>query len=922
MKADIGIAEVKGYYGADVDSTFLCLRNAVERDLTDNLFCDLTFKGGGRMQVKAFAWKIPVLEFPSFEKRWPEASLASIRTNFVPISGGWQLIRHISTLDYARFRALPGTPQAFAVPAIPRLQGAGGIAQTTVTSVLVSNVYTYTGPSLAVNPTTDEALLLWVHDDYAKPIGQSHEITYSRWNGTAWSPPGRVTDDTYLDGAPQVVWDANGQGLAVWERLNDPALPITATLDTTTTQKIEIAWAQYEPNTGTWSAPAWLTANTALDHKPRLARNNGGEVLAVWRQNPAGLLSGDAANPDRVMFAAWDGAAWSAPTVAIDGIPGLVDLAVGYGAGQATVAFTRFLTPTGGITPTLQLFISTWDGSSWSAPQQLTDDELGHTNPQVVYNTANQPLLVWQAGDTLRLRNLTTGAQAGLALDPDLVVDEFRLLHDSADNLAAVFTGQQGGQRDLFVAFFDATHDAWGRPYRLTNDVHSEGYPAPALDSAGRLVMAYSQTQISSEQRTTTDPQTGEVITYTLPVEGQTDLYTLSHQFVQDLAIGGMAVSDDHPQPGTSVTVSATVTNTGALALTGVEVAFYDGDPGVGGTLIGTAILPDTLAAGYTATLSTAYTVPAVGSMRQLVAVADPQNQIAEADETNNRASFSAFGPDLELVGAGVEYWGGSQVGLSAVIRNIGTTASPAITIAYHWDAITGTLAVTDTVPPLEAGQAITLTTPWDYGALAQGNYALAAAVNAGGGDFAEAFTDNNQATLTLEVLPDLAVSPLYLWTGALPDGRVVITAAVYNFGSVASPSAEAAFYVDEPLTDATRFQTMSLPALAPGAQAVVTATWNAPTWGEHAFYVAVDPAWAVTETTRTNNLASVSGASACMALQGDMDCNCRIDAADLQALTARWRQAAGLPYDLDGDGQVTVADILRVSAAWGNACP
>jgi hypothetical protein len=72
----------------------------------------------------------------------------------------------------------------------------------------------------------------------------------------------------------------------------------------------------------------------------------------------------------------------------------------------------------------------------------------------------------------------------------------------------------------------------------------------------------------------------------------------------------------------------------------------------------------------------------------------------------------------------------------------------------------------------------------------------------------------------------------------------------------------------------------------------------------------AVDPAWAVTETPRSNNLASV------------MDCNCRVDVADLQALTDRWRQAAGLPYDLDGDGKVTVADIMRVAAAWGNTCP
>jgi len=49
---------------------------------------------------------------------------------------------------------------------------------------------------------------------------------------------------------------------------------------------------------------------------------------------------------------------------------------------------------------------------------------------------------------------------------------------------------------------------------------------------------------------------------------------------------------------------------------------------------------------------------------------------------------------------------------------------------------------------------------------------------------------------------------------------------------------------------------------------------------------------------------------------------DCRVDAADLQALTDRWRQPAGSPYDLDGDGQVTVADIMRVAAAWGRTCP
>jgi len=373
--------------------------------------------------------------------------------------------------------------------------------------------------------------------------------------------------------------------------------------------------------------------------------------------------------------------------------------------------------------------------------------------------------------------------------------------------------------------------------------------------------MAYALTHISSEERTTTDPQTGEVITYTLPVEGQTDLYTLSHQFVQDLAVGAVTVSDDHPRAGASVTVSATVRNTGASALEGVQVAFYDGDPGKGGTLIDTATLPGTLAAGYTATLTTTYMVPAVGGQHQLVAVADPEDQIAEGDETNDRASLIAFGPDLGLADAGVDYWSGSSVGLSALIRNIGTTASPTTSIAYHWDAITGTLAITDTVPTLAAGQAITLTTPWDYGALAQGSYPLVAVVNEEQGNFTETFTDNNEVLVTLEVWPDLAVSPLYLWTEPLPDGRVVITGTVYNFGSVAAPPVEAAFYVDDPFTDTACISVTTLPELDAAGYAVITTTWNVPTFGQHAFYLTVNSGRTVTETTWANNLASTYGA-------------------------------------------------------------
>ena len=169
------------------------------------------------------------------------------------------------------------------------------LSPSTITSVLVSNVYTYTEPSLAMHPSTDHALLLWVHDDIARPVGQAQEINFSRWDGSAWSAPAGLTNDDLLDGAPRSP-GSNRKGLAVWHRLND-TLPITATWDITTAQRMEIATASFDLNPNIWSPVILLTDNSALDMTPQFVRNAGGGVLAAWRQNDAGLVNGTAALP-------------------------------------------------------------------------------------------------------------------------------------------------------------------------------------------------------------------------------------------------------------------------------------------------------------------------------------------------------------------------------------------------------------------------------------------------------------------------------------------------------------------------------------------------------------------------------------------------------------------------------------------------
>ncbi|MCL4367776.1 MAG: Ig-like domain-containing protein, partial [Actinobacteria bacterium] len=857
LKAEIGVASINGSYGVDWDSTLLCLRNAVESGLTSNLFCDMTLQGGGRMEVKTLWWTVPVLEFASFQKSWPDASssLAYVNGPSSKPARDWQLIGHVADADSSRFYGGPGRPQAFGpsstAPRLPSLT-----APSTITSVLVSNVYTYTEPSLAVNPADDSALLTWVHDDSTKPVGQSQEIFFSRWNGSSWTVPAGVTNDNQLDGAPQVAWANDGTAIAVWQRLSD-TLPVTATLDATTANKIEIATAVYSPALGTWSPVGLLTNNTALDATPRLARSGDGKLLTVWRQNSGGLMGG-AYSPDRIMAAFYDGV-WTTPTVAVDNVPGLVDLDVGYGNRAATIAYTRNLTPTGSVTPTLQLFASEWNGSAWSPPVQVTDDGVGHRNQRVIYNAANQPVIVWLAGNELRLWNIASGNTASLTLDCGQTIDELRVAQDSAGNILAVFTAQRG-QRDLFVAYYDETNNVWGRPRQLTDDGANEGYPAPSADSTGRLKMAYVSTGINYITSTATITGTAKPITYPLPVEGRTDLLTLTREFVRDLKIadGGFAFSNDHPLPGSSVVLSATVLNSGDLPVNGVTTAFYDGNPWSGGTLISSATQTQTLAAGFSSTFTTTYSVPATGGQRSLWAIVDPYNQIAEADEANNTTPMPAFGPDLAVQNAFAEQWVGHELGFATQIKNIGTTLAPTSTLSFYQEAITGSLLLTDIVPPLAPGTVVTLTTPWTYGGLPQGDYRVAAVINRDQIDFTETFTTNNSVDLSFGVWPDLAVSPLYFWTDRQPDGSLAITGTVYNFGSVGATNVVAAVYANDPLASTSRLFSVTIPSLAPAGSATITGTWNAPSSG-YSLYLSADPDRMITETTRTNNLASVS---------------------------------------------------------------
>jgi hypothetical protein len=60
----------------------------------------------------------------------------------------------------------------------------------------------------------------------------------------------------------------------------------------------------------------------------------------------------------------------------------------------------------------------------------------------------------------------------------------------------------------------------------------------------------------------------------------------------------------------------------------------------------------------------------------------------------------------------------------------------------------------------------------------------------------------------------------------------------------------------------------------------------------------------------------------------GDLDCNCEVEADDIQQVACRWRAKEGDPeyasypyYDLNHDGVINVVDLMLVAAHWGESC-
>jgi len=722
---------------------------------------------------------------------------------------------------------------------------------------IMLNVYPQSRPALAVQGD-GTAVMVWVYDDVSLSILRSKEIMASRWDGTSWSTPVRVTQDTQSDYAPQIAFDGNGHAVAVWQRINDPALPVSATLDVTLTKKFDLAYSVYDVAGNNWSKARHIDTNATFEHKPLLTTGNDGRIMLVWISNPEGYLFGETAHPDTLYSAIWDGSAWSTPVVITDALTGALRSTLAYADSTHAVLVVSRDVDGDWLTPDdVELFGTTWDGSAWSGFTQLTDDAVRDERPMAFYTSGGKKRLVWLKDEQLVLLHDDWSAMpvtTGIAGDVPGLKD-FDVAMDVQDNLALIWQGPSAALTDMFYALYDQATQTWNLAAQLTHDQAIENEMAPAFTADGELLVAYARQTMKYDDKVISPTL---VITNALQPD-QTDLYILHYTPDTDLTLTDFSLPEyfDNPWPGNSVDVGVTVQNTGDWAVVSPTLALYDGDPGAGGTLITlTHAISGPLAGGASVDVTVRWTVPVTPVQpHTLYARLDPADAIDELDETNNVLTLTTATPDLAVSSVKTYYYDQHNVVPLAIVANNGPVTATNVLVEFRQDAVTGTVQHSDVITTLAPYGLKAITTTWDVSGWAEGDHPYYAVVDSTDAIF-EVNENDNAAVFPVKVWPDLVIYSGDVHADLDPSAGGPVTVTVRNWGTADATDVPVTLYEGAVLTTgATALYTWtvtSLPVDSDGDMQLVTTLDHRP----NRLFAIADPGKVITEVTEHNNIA------------------------------------------------------------------
>lgn len=545
--------------------------------------------------------------------------------------------------------------------------------------VVLENVGSLAAPSV-LSDESGTVILFSLHDPNKSWSAATDIGVAVRQHDKPWSLD-RIADDERAEFDPKVA-EAD-LPLIAWTRVSDD-ISGTSSPDEVMPH-LEIVTSRVNQGMGPWGIPEQITSNSVVDRDP-LPITFGQKEGILWIQNQGEASIGDTNSGDQLVFAGWDGLTWGMPQTLWSDSKGIIDFTFTEdGAGQGHVVLS--VDEDGDLTTATDCelyYVSTVDGV-WQPAVRLTENTIEDSSP-VVISPSGMATCVWDANGIVTYslvedwnpRAICTGA---MDANDHCILEGVTLPSGGA----IVYTLQKASGTDIYASFYDVDTDLWSLPRQLTHDESVESSLSLTHDE-NNLLIAYLKTRtLRTGMDIEIDGQT--VHLEDVPQPGRVDLCMLRYSVGHDMAVAGgsLMMEPETPAPGQMAIVSAIIENQGDLLVKNATLTFYDGDPAVGGIVIGDPQnIPEVLVGGETKRISILWCVPTDDRSHEVFVVVDAGPNIDDRDSTNDVASLSSMMADLTIETCWSDDIWGRQVALTARIVNTGVVSCGAFDVSWR----------------------------------------------------------------------------------------------------------------------------------------------------------------------------------------------------------------------------------------------
>ncbi|MBI3194468.1 MAG: hypothetical protein HYZ34_08400, partial [Ignavibacteriae bacterium] len=423
-------------------------------------------------------------------------------------------------------------------------------------SVVATNVPSDAMPVFAFG-SNGKAAAAWVtkHGSNARPSGN---ISLKLFDGTTWGSVISLNSDVQVDQNPSIAFDNANHVVVAWERNSSLPVPTADSLlySGDYLREFDIHYAIIDAVNGSVLQRDSFGLPLQYDAKPKLMKGTDGNVLLEWQQTLGNTFFGDGTDSLYLHGRWWNGTTWSGELTSI-GLTGILhwEPAV-HNQDTAHVACIKEMNDDFSTAQDWEVFTIPLNGTTWSAPQQITNDSRIDFGVHSTYTPGGQPVLTWFRDSVVVgvIGNLTQTPATWLLHEHQISAEFMNgAVKVTSDSVVLMWTS--GGKIQYSAASIAAQQFQKQEIVNFTMD--AQQFPSLNIDSQGKLRLGYLQTAWRADTSLLSDTSTIYLSTASLNYSTPLPRFTSS---VASLDFGSLDV-------GTTRSDSITINNSGVGSL-------------------------------------------------------------------------------------------------------------------------------------------------------------------------------------------------------------------------------------------------------------------------------------------------------------------------------------------------------------------